>query len=100
MAQFDQQSHVVPHDLEDPIPIMFWAPLEFTLAISLMGFGTILNMWIVGMVAGMGVLLGSRYMKRGAKRGAMQHMLWAMGLQLDQAIGRRIPPAWINEFTE
>lgn len=100
MSQFDPQSHVVPHQLEDPIPIMFWDPLEFVLAISLMGFGTIMNMWMAGMAAGMGVLLGSRYLKRGAKRGAMQHMLWSMGLQLDKPIAKRFPPAWVNEFVE
>jgi type IV conjugative transfer system protein TraL len=100
MSQFDPQSHVVPHQLEDPIPILFWDPLEFVLAISLMGFGTIMNLWVVGMVCGMGVLLGSRYLKRGAKRGAMQHLLWAMGLQLDQPIAKRFPPSWINEFAE
>lgn len=100
MPQIDTQSHTVPHQLEDPIPIMFWSPLEFVLAISLMGFGTILNLWVAGMAAGLTVLLGSRYLKRGAKRGAMQHMLWAMGLQLDKALTKRLPPAWINEFTE
>jgi len=100
MSQFDPQSHTVPHRLEDPIPIMFWDPLEFVLAVALMGFGTVMNLWVIGMIAGMGVLLGSRYLKRGSKRGAMQHMLWAMGLQLDQPIAKRYPPAWVNEFVE
>lgn len=100
MSQFDPQSHVVPHKLEDPIPIMFWNPLDFVLALSLMGFGTIMNVWVFGLIAGMGVLLGSRYLQRGAKRGAMQHLLWALGLQLDKSLARRFPPAWTNDFLE
>lgn len=100
MSQFDQQSHVVPHNLEDPIPILFWQPLEFTLALSLMGFGTIMNLWVVGMVAGTAVLIWSRYLKRGAKKGAMQHLLWSYGLPLDKPISRRFLPSWVNEFIE
>ena len=100
MSQFDPQSHVVPHDLEDPIPIMFWQPLEFVLAIALMGFGVIMSVWVFGLIGGMGVLLGSRYLKRGAKRGTMQHLLWATGLQLDKSLVRRFPPPWVNDFIE
>ena len=100
MSQFDPQSHVVPHNLEDPIPVMFWDPLEFVLAVSLMGFGTIMNVWVFGLIGGMGVLLVSRYLKRGAKRGTMQHLLWAMGLQLDKSLVRHFPPPWVNDFIE
>jgi hypothetical protein len=96
----DQQSHVIPYDLEAPTPVMFWDPLEFTLAVVFMGFGIIAKLWLLGMAGGAGVLIGSRYLKRGAKRGAMQHMLWALGLQVDQPLKNRFPPAWVNDFVQ
>lgn len=94
------QSHVVPFDIELPVPIMFWDPLEFILAITLMGFGIIAHLWIFGVLGGAGVLIGSRYLKRGAKRGAMQHFLWAHGLQLDPSLSKLFKPSWLNDFIE
>lgn len=96
----DQQSHMMPFDLEAPIPIMFWDPLEFVMAIILMGFGIISELWIFGLASGMGVLVGSRYLKRGSKKGAMQHFLWAHGLQMDAALSKKFKPAWLNDFIE
>ena len=96
----DQQSHMVPFDLEAPVPIMFWDPLEFVLALSLMGFGMVSNLWLLGMVGGTFVLVGARYLKRGAKKGAMQHFMWSHGLQLDPALTKMFKPAWLNDFIE
>lgn len=96
----DQESHMVPYDIEAPIPIMFWDPLEFILAITLMGFGVITHLWIFGMAAGIGVLFGARYLKRGAKKGAMQHFLWAHGLQMDPSLSKKFKPAWLNDFVD
>jgi type IV conjugative transfer system protein TraL len=96
----DQQSHVIPFDLEAPVPVMFWDPLEFSLAVMCMGFGIIAKLWLIGMVAGAAVLVGSRYLKRGAKRGAMQHLLWALGLEMDPHLKRRFPPSWVNDFVQ
>lgn len=91
---------MVPFDLEAPVPIMFWDPLEFILAITLMGFGVVVGMVFFGVAAGTGVLIGSRYLKRGAKRGAMQHFLWAHGLQLDAVLPKKFKPAWLNDYVE
>jgi hypothetical protein len=94
------ESHNIPFDLEAPVPIMFWEPLEFTLAVTLMGFGIISSLWIFGCLAATGVLIGSRYLKRGAKRGAMQHFMWAHGLQVDVALTSKFKPAWLNDFIQ
>jgi len=96
----DTESHTIPYDLEAPTPVMFWDPLEFTLAVVFMGFGIIAKIWLLGMACGIGILWGSRYLKRGAKRGAMQHMLWALGLEADVPLKKRFPPAWVNDFTQ
>jgi hypothetical protein len=94
------ESHQMPFDLEAPIPIMFWDPLEFVLSITLMGFGIIAHAWILGCLGGAAVLMGSRYLKRGAKRGAMQHFMWSHGLQLDSALVKKFKPSWLNDFNE
>lgn len=94
------EKHVMPYDLEAPIPIMFWEPLEFILAICLMGFGIVAHVWVIGLLGGAGVLIGSRYLKRGAKRGAMQHFLWGHGLQLDNPLNKKFKPAWLNDYIE
>jgi hypothetical protein len=96
----DEQAHIVAFDIEAPIPIMFWEPMEFVMALTFMGFGIISNLWVLGMLAGTGVLIGSRYLKRGSKRGAMQHYMWSLGLQLDQSLAKLFKPSWINEFIE
>ena len=96
----DEQAHMVVFDIEAPIPIMFWEPLEFVMALTFMGFGIISNLWVLGMAAGAGILIGSRYLKRGAKRGAMQHYMWSHGLQLDSSLTKLFRPSWVNEFIE
>ena len=75
-------------------------PLEFTLAVTFIGFGIIAKMLILGIVCGVAILWGSRYLKRGAKRGAMQHMLWALGLEADVPLKKRFPPSWDNDFIQ
>jgi hypothetical protein len=100
MSQFDAESHCIPFDIEAPTPIMFWEPLEFILGVSFMGLGIVMNAFVVGVLCGTGVLVGARYLKRGAKRGAMQHFLWAKGLQLDPNLGQKFKPSWLNDFIE
>ncbi len=89
----------MPVDIEEPTPILFWSPLEFVIAVSLAGFGIIAGASTLGMLVAIGVLTGARKLKHGARRGAAQHFLWAIGLQVDPAM-RRFPPAWENDFTE
>lgn len=96
----DRDAHQMHYDLEAPVPIMFWEPLEFILAVTLMGFGIISGLWVMGLVGGTGVLIGAKYLKRGAKRGAMQHFLWAHGLQMDPVLIKWFKPAWANDFFE
>ena len=96
----DEQSHLIPSDIEAPTPIMFWDPIEFVMALSLAGFGMIINLWMFGMVSAGAVLIGSRYLKRGAKPGAMQHLIWSLGLNLDKSLKTQFPPAWKRDFTE
>ena len=99
MSNFDSEAHMVPFDIEAPTPIMFWEPLEFIMAITFMGLGVVMNAFVFGMLTGLGVLWGAKYLKRGAKRGAMQHFLWARGLELDTAL-KKFKAPWLNDFIE
>lgn len=90
--------HLIFTELEDPIPIMFWDPLEFILGISLLGFGIISNLWMIGLAAGGLVLFGSKYLKRGSKKGAAQHAMWKAGLQFDPCLTKKFPPSWKKDF--
>ena len=90
----------MPHGLEAPIPIMFWDPLEFVFAITLMGFGVVTKLWLFGMIAGAGVLWGAKYLKRGSKRGSVQHLFWAYGVQMDNSLRTKFQPSWLNDFIE
>lgn len=97
----DDMAHLVPPaDIEAPVPILFWEPVEFIVALTLAGFGMLAQMFPLGIVLAASVLVGARYLKRGAKRGAVQHFLWSMGLQLDPGLKSKFPPAWVNEFIE
>ena len=100
MNNFDKSAHVIRHKLEDPVPILFWEPLEFIMAFALLGFGLVLGMWIIGMIGCFAVLIGSRYLRRGMKRGAVQHFLWSLGLPADNALQARFPPVWVNDLME
>ncbi len=92
--------HRTVKDLDKPIPILFWEPVEFTIAVSMVGFGLLFNMWVIGMLAGAAVLVGANKLRRGAKPGAVQHFLWSTGLQLDPPLKRYFPPSWANDFYE
>src|SRR4051812_21648229 len=100
MAQFDPASHVVPHGLEDPVPIMFWSPMVFCTAACVMAIGIVMNLWLVGFAGGFGVLIASQRMGRGAKKGASQHILWSLGLQADPALKSCFPHASSNDLIE
>jgi len=92
--------HKIARDLDKPIPILFWDPAEFVIAISMIGFGLLINMWFGGMLAGAAVLVLATKLKRGAKQGAVQHWMWSLGLQLDAALAERFPGSWVNDFIE
>lgn len=96
----DRDSHVLAQNVDAPVPIMFWDPLEFIIAISLMGFGILMKAWVLGIVSATLVLMLSRKLKRGAKRGAVQHWIWRAGLQVDPLLAKKFPAACNNEMIE
>lgn len=90
----------VPKEVDKDVPIMFFEPMEFVAFIGILGFGMIFNLFFLGVVAGVGYLMVSRKMKRGAKRGASQHFLYRLGLPLDPALKKYFPSPSLSEFIE
>ena len=97
--QGSQGERHIPTRADDPVPMLFWDPFEFVLAITAFGLLMILANPIIGALVGGGVLWVSKRLKRGAKRGAAQHAVWAFGMLADKALNR-FPPPQVREFIE
>ncbi|QHS09081.1 type IV conjugative transfer system protein TraL [Sinimarinibacterium sp. NLF-5-8] len=95
---FDPRRHI-PSRADDPVPMLFWEPFELVLSITAFGMLMILVNPIVGVIVGWGSLWISKRLKRGAKKGAAQHAVWALGLMSDKAL-HKFPPPQIKEFIE
>lgn len=96
----DRTNHTVPQNLDAPVKILFWEPMEFVLAITAVGFGVMLKQLLFGIFLAGLVLWGSKKLKRGSKRGAMPHHIWFGGLELDPAMKAWFPASWRNDFLE
>ena len=92
--------HAVAQDVDAVTPILFWEPSEFIASIMILGLFMNLDMIEFGIIGCIGVLVVSRRMKRGAKKGMVQHWLWRMGLKLDPTFSKRFPPVWVSEFMQ
>lgn len=98
MADEGRDRHI-PGRADDPIPILFWEPLEFILAVAILGIAIAMNLWVAGGVMAYALLWIMKRLKRGAKRGAAQHALWTTGAIIDRHM-TLFPPAYINELIE
>jgi type IV conjugative transfer system protein TraL len=90
----------IPTRVDEPVPFFLWEPVEFVVAITSFGFFMVINMAIVGLITMVGILWISRELKKGAKRGATQHAIWAIGFTMDPVLPSRFPPSYINELVE
>jgi type IV conjugative transfer system protein TraL len=98
MSEITKDRHI-PSRADDPVPVLFWEPFEFILAVAAFGLLMILANPLIGLVVSYGVLWAAKRMKRGAKRGAAQHAMWAFGAMADRGM-RYFPPAQVREFVE
>lgn len=96
----NQQDFTIFYDLEKPIPIMFWDPMEFTIGFTMLGFGIVTDLPVIGGGLCVLVLWGGKYLKKGQKNGGVQHFLWRMGLQIDGVLKKYFPAPWVLEFIE
>lgn len=96
-----RNTHRVPRDLDAPVPIFFWEPVEFIGAVSLMGFGIILHELLFGVGAAVLVLYVSKKLKRGgAKKGQPMHILYQKGFPIDSTLKKHAPHPKIPEFLD
>lgn len=88
----------IPLMADNPVPIMFWEPVDFIAGMSIFGMGVALNMFLFGAIGGALTLMIATKLRQGAKRGAAQHWLWHMGLNIDRALQRMKLRASDNDF--
>ncbi|GAB6035432.1 type IV conjugative transfer system protein TraL [Galenea microaerophila] len=91
-------SRSIPTRADNVVPILFWEPTEFILMVSILGFSFLINMVIVGLIIVFIFMKIMKVMRRGSKRGASQHALWAFGLNIDPILKKRFPKPYENEF--
>lgn len=88
----------IPLTADNPVPILFWEPVDFIAGISIFGMGVALKMFMLGAIGCVVTLMVASNLRKGAKRGAAQHWLWAMGLNIDSGLARFKLKAWNNDF--
>ena len=88
----------IPLTADNPVPILFWEPVDFIAGISIFGMGVAMKMFLFGGIGCVLTLMVASNLRKGAKRGAAQHWLWAMGLNIDQGLARLKLKAWNNDF--
>ena len=88
----------IPLTADNPVPIMFWEPVDFIAGMSIFGMGVALQMFMFGAIGGALTLMVASKLRQGAKRGAAQHWLWYMGMNIDRALNRLKLRAWDSDF--
>lgn len=88
----------IPLTADNPVPILFWEPVDFIAGVAVFGMGVAMHLFMFGAVGCVATLLIASRLRKGAKRGAAQHWLWAMGLNIDPGIARMNLRAWNNDF--
>lgn len=88
----------IPLTVDNAVPILFWEPVDFIAGISIFGMGVALKLFLFGAVGCALTLMIASRLRQGAKRGAAQHWLWAMGLNIDSALKRMKLKSWDNDF--
>jgi len=88
----------IPLTADNPVPILFWEPVDFIAGMSIFGMGVALHLFLFGCIGGWLTLMVATRLRRGAKRGAAQHWLWFMGLNIDRALARLKLRSTDNDF--
>lgn len=83
------------------MPIFFWDPTVFTVAVLLLGMGVVAKQIVVGLGGAILVIMIHKRLSRGAKRGAGKHLMWSIGITfVDPLLSKRGPKATQVDFSE
>lgn len=97
-ARDEEALRRIPLKADNPVPILFWEPVDFIAGITIFGMGVALKMFLFGGIGCVLTLMIATKLRNGAKRGAAQHWLWYMGLNMDRALARLKLRAWDTDF--
>lgn len=98
MQRSERTIRRTPVSVDNSVPILFWDPVDFIGAMSIFGMFIAFNMFFLGAVLAVFVLMIASRLRQGAKRGAAQHWLWHMGVSVDRALDRAKLKSWHNDF--
>ncbi len=98
MDASDGVPRYIPVKIDDPVTIMLMEPIQFVLIVSSLGLGMVMDMFLFGMLLAYFFFVVLKRLKRGAKRGAGQHAMWAAGINLDNTLKKNFPDPVDNEF--
>lgn len=88
----------IPLTADNAVPILFWDPIDFIAGVSVFGTFVAMHQFLLGAVGGTLTLMAASRLRQGAKRGAAQHWLWFMGMNIDRALWRMKLRSWDNDF--
>jgi hypothetical protein len=88
----------IPLTADNAVPILFWEPVDFIAGMSVFGMGVALHLFLFGAIGGALTLMVASKLRQGAKRGAAQHWLWFMGMNIDRALNRMKLRSWDSDF--
>ena len=87
----ESNSNYIAKGLDDPVPIFFFDPVDFILILIAFGLGIVIQRLEIGIVLAWGVMKLAKVMRKGAKRGVMNHSLWRIGIISDKNLSRYDP---------
>lgn len=99
MNEEEKSMRYIPIKVDDPVPILFFEPLEFVMLVSIFGISVAMGFMLIGAILSILLIFALRKLKRGAKKGATQHAIWSAGLRIDRGMSR-FPQAWDNDLIE
>lgn len=92
---------IVLRGLDEPVPILFWTPMEFIMMVMILGVAIVAKQLLFGMIGAYVCLKVSRRLGRGAKKGQSKHALWRLGAAfIDPPLSKKMPHPIKTDFCE
>lgn len=90
--------YYIPKDIDRPIPFLMWEMKDMGVATGAFMIGMVLEQFLVGVVLMLFWMWFSKQMAAKSKRGAMQHILWRNGVNLDTVMRKHAQDPFVIEY--
>lgn len=96
----DDSKYSVPLNLDAPIPFFAWEFIDIIVAMMFAGLGILMEMFLLGFMGMIVVLVYAKKLRQGQKRGQVQHLFWRMGINIDKPLKKNAGNPLILEYFE